>query len=360
MRRKLILLTAFVSLFLAGCESKPEGMGMEMPAVPVTAAPPTIQDVTLYMDSIGILKPSILMEIRPQVEGTLVEVLGKEGQWVEAGTPLFKIDSKLYAIKVQEAEAQVAISRANLEAAQKKLNRNKPLALKDFVSQAEWEALETEVEKSQASLLLDEARLNSAKLDLDDCMLCTPTAGRIGKFDAHPGLHVAKGDTEPLTTVSQMDPLIVEFSVTEKEFPQIEQELQEIEIKSLCNGEVCAKGSITFLDNHFDPETGLLLIRGTVKNPAYKLRPGQSVHVKVPVTVTKNATIIPQKAIRYNREGPYIYVIQPDKTVAVRQLILGEEQGSDQVVLEGLEPEEQFIIDGHLRLSPGAKVEVNP
>lgn len=348
-----------MSLLLIGCESNPAGQGMEMPAIPVTASLPTIRDVTLYIDSIGTLQASALMEVRPQIEGPLVEVLAEEGQWVETGTPLFKIDAKPYAVKVQEAEAQAAISRAHLEAAQKKLARNRALAQKDFISQAEWEGLETEAEKAQASLLSDEARLTSARLDLDYCTLYAPSSGRIGKLDAHPGQLVGKGQAEPLATVSRMNPLIVEFTVTEKEFPQMEKDLQEIEIMPHCDKDACTSGTITFLDNHFNPETGLLLIRGKVQNPEYKLRPGQSVQVRIPVEVATDATIIPQKAIRYNREGPYIYVVQPDMTVAVRQLILGEEQGTDQVVLEGLGKEEQFIIDGHLRLSPGAKVEIS-
>jgi len=117
-------------------------------------------------------------------------------------------------------------------------------------------------------------------------------------------------------------------------------------------------GAITFLDNHFDSKTGLLLIRGKVSNAEQTLRPGQSVRVRVPLAVVENAKLIPQKAIRYNQQGPYVYVVTEDNTVALRQLILGDEQGSDQIVLEGVDPIEQIIIDGHLRLSPGAKVEL--
>lgn len=357
-KNSFIISLAFMSFVLSGCDSKQEANIMEMPAIPVIAATPTIKDVTLYIESIGTLEPSILMEIRPQVDGTLTDVLTREGQWVDPGTPLFKIDSKPYSIKVQEAEAQLAMDRAVSQASQKKLNRIRPLAQKDLVAKTEWEDMEADVEKSYAALKLNEARLNNAKLDLEHCTVYSPCSGRIGKLDAHPGFLVAKGQEKPLAEISQMNPLIVEFTITEKEFPKISKDMKQIEIKPLCSSESFSNGVISFLDNHFEPKTGLLLVRGKIQNPDYTLRPGQSVQVRIPVSIKPNATLIPQKAIRYNQQGPYIYVVQSDMTVAIRQLLLGEEQGTDQVVLEGIDSTEKLIIDGHLRLSPGIKVEL--
>lgn len=361
MRRKtIILFAAAASVLLCGCNSKQEATAVENPAVPVKAATPTVKDLTVFLESIGTLSPSVFMEVRPRIEGTLTEVMASEGQWVDAGTPLFKIDSKPYVMKVQEAEAQLAMDRANLSAAEKKLRRIRPLVQKDFVSQTEWDDLEAEAEKAEAAVTLDQARLNSAKLDLEHCIIESPTAGRVGKLDAHEGLLVARGQTEPLATISQMNPLRVEFTLTEKEFSKVPKETLKIEVKSLCAPGDCKTGEITFLDNHFDAATGQMAVRGKIENGDYALRPGQSVQVRVPVSVTPQATLIPQKAIRYNQEGPYIYVVQSDQTVVLRQLLLGDEQGSDQVVLEGVDPAEQLIIDGHLRLSPGIKVDLRP
>lgn len=359
MRKKsLIIFAAVASLLLIGCETQKEAFSSEAPAIPVIAAAPIVKDITVYLESIGTLHPSVLMEVRPQIEGTLMDVLTSEGQWVVQGIPLFKIDPKPYANKIREAEAQLAIDQANLQSAHKKLARFKPLAQKNLVAQTEWEDLEAEAQRFQAALALDEARMNSAKLDLEHCTVLSPTSGRVGKLDAHPGLLVAKGQGAPLATVSQMNPLIVEFTVTEKEFPKVSKEIQHIEIKSICSSDSCKQGAVTFLDNHFDPKTGLLLVRGKVQNEDYSLRPGQAVQVRIPIGVTAKAALIPQKAIRYNQQGPYVYIVQPDLTVALRQLILGDEQGSEQIVLEGLDPSELLIIDGHLRLSPGLKVEV--
>lgn len=359
MRKKcIIILAAAAGLLLWGCETKDAGAATETPAVPVKAAVPTVKDITVYIDSIGTLAPSVLMEVRPQIDGTIAEVLTSEGQWIVPGSVLFKIDEKQYANKLQEAAAQLAIDQVNLQAAQKKLARIRPLVQKDLISQTEWDEQEAEAEKAQAAVALDEARLQSSKLEVEHCTIASPCAGRVGKLDVHPGMLVAKGQQAPLATISQMDPLLVEFTLTEKEYPKMPKESLPIEVKPICAAGVCKTGAITFLDNHFDASAGLILVRGKVQNPDHSLRPGQSVQVRILVALSPKAILIPQKAIRYNQQGPYIYVVQPDQTVAIRQLILGDEQGTDQVVLEGIDPTEQLIIDGHLRVSPGIKVEV--
>lgn len=359
-RYSLVLTTSCLALALFGCNSSEDHGFKELPAIPVIVTPPLIQDITVYLESIGTLQASVSIEIKPQTSGALSEVLVKEGQLVKKGDSLFKIDPTAYAIKVQEAEAQLNIDMAGFKAAQKKMARFQDLAKRDLVSQIEWDELKAQQQKAQASVELDTARLKFAQLELDRCTLQSPIDGRIGKLDAHPGLLVSSGQADPLGTVSTLDPLTVEFTVTEKEFPMLPQEDLEVNISPLCssNAAACPKSLVTFLDNHFDEATGLLLIRGKVDNPGHALRPGQSVRVLIPIASTPNAKLIPQKTIRYNQHGPYVYVVNDDLTVAIRQLLLGKEQDSNQIVLEGLNDADRVVLDGHLRLSPGSKVEI--
>jgi RND family efflux transporter MFP subunit len=357
MRKSLIFFSS--CLLLIGCDSKKESdVAEETAAIPVIAANPIQKDMTLYVESIGLLQPSVFMEVRPQVSGALKEVMVSEGQYVEQGTPLFKIDSKLYEIKVREAQAQLAMDHASFKAVQKKLARFKELAEKDLIAQTEWDDLEAEAEKAQAVIHLDEARLYAAQWDLEQCTIKSPLAGRIGKLDTHPGHLIAQGQVDPLATIVKMDPLIVEFSVTEKEFPKIPRNLQQVELQPLSTSEAKFSATVTFFDHHFDQRSGLLLMRGKVLNSEDQWRPGQSVRVLIPIAHVKDILLIPQKAIRYNQLGPYVYIVQEDQTVAIRQLLLGDEQGTDQIVREGLDPSELFILDGHLRLSTGLKVDV--
>lgn len=357
-KKLLIILASAASLLLTSCDSKKEQFVRGAPAVPVTATVPEIKDITTYLESLGTLHPSVFMEIRPRTGGPLSRVFVSEGQWVQKGDPLFKIDTRLYKIKVEEAEAQLAIDQAGYKALQKKLERFRDLAKKDLIPQIEWEELEAQTEKAKGMIALDEAHLNATKLDLQDCTLRSPINGRMGKLDAHPGLLIVNGQNLPLATVSCMDPLLVEFTITEKELARLPKEGFKIEIIPHCSSELCKEAVVTFLDDHFDSKRGLLLLRGKVKNPDYSLRPGQAVQVRIPIFTHIQAKIIPQKAIRYNQEGPYVYVVQSDMTVAVRQLVLGKELGSDQIVHEGLDAKEQVILDGHLRLSSGTKIEI--
>lgn len=356
MRNRLLALLACLLVTACGQQQSPQGG--EMPAVPVLAAVPEIRDVPIHVQAIGTLHPSVFIEIRPQVSGTLSKVMVAEGQWVKKGAPLLSINPKPYAVKVQEAEAQVAIDKAALDSIQKKLERFKTLADKDIISKLEWDELETEEAKARATLDADRARLEGAKLDLERCVAVSPIDGRVGKLDAHPGQLYTSGQAAPLATIAKMDPLIVEFAATEKEFASMQKNSKSIEIYPLCSPESCATGTITFIDNHFDGKTGLILIRGKVSNPDHKLRPGQSLKVLVPVGMEPKAMLIPQKAVKQNQNGPFVYVVQPDGTVGFRQVTLGREQGQDVMILEGLAPEEPVITDGHLRLSPGLKVEI--
>lgn len=359
-RKSLIALASLIGFLLVGCSSQQQTAVKEPPAIPVIVTTPTIKDITDNLESIGTLQLSEYLDIRPQVSGKLIEVIIDEGQMVKKGDPLFKIDPLLYEIKVHEAEAQFAMNNADLKAVQKKMSRYKDLADRDLVAQTQWDELKAQLQKAQAATDLDAARLKFAQLELENCAINSPLDGHVGKFDVTAGLLIAAGQASPLVTISKLDPLIVEFTVTEKEFPLLPKDTIPITIQPLCSKSPAesSAGIVTFLDNHFDSKTGLLLIRGKVKNPDYALRPGQSVKVQVPVAMTPNAKLIPQKAIRYNQQGPYIYVVNEDMTVAIRQLVLGKEEGKDQIVLEGVEPHERIILEGHLRLSPGLKVEI--
>jgi multidrug efflux system membrane fusion protein len=355
-----IAFTCVAGLLLTSCSTEAPTARKEAPAIPVIVTTPVTKEIIVYLEAIGTLQPSDLMEIKPEANGKFINVMVDEGQIVRKGDPLFVIDSQRYEIKLQEAEAQLAIDQAGYEAVQKKMNRYKGLAERDLVAKTEWDELKAQLKKAQAGLDLDNARLKLAQLELEECTLHSPLDGRVGTVDASEGQQVSSGQSDPLTTIAKLDPLHVEFNVTEKEFPLLPKDAISFKVQALCTHGMdgCASGTVTFIDNHFDPKTGQLLVKGKIDNPDLALRPGQSVRVHIPVSLTENAKTIPQKAIRYNQQGPYVYVVNDDMTVATRQLILGKEHGNEQIVLEGVGPDERVILEGHLRISPGLKVEI--
>ena len=136
--------------------------------------------------------------------------------------------------------------------------------------------------------------------------------------------------------------------------------LLPLHIRTIATVPIQAKGNISFYDNHFDENSGLIFVRGKVANSAFQLRAGQSVTIQVPVTVCSNALVIPQKAVRHGKEGPYVLVVQEDQTIAKRLIALGEAQNNDVIVCEGLVASEAVVTEGHLRLAVGTRVKITP
>lgn len=347
-----------VCIFLTACESAPP-MKREMPLIPVIAVQPVVRDVSLCIDSIGTLEASFYVEIRPQISGTIEKILVKEGTDVTAGTPLILIDDKALKIKVKEAEAQLEIDQVAHDVAQKTFNRFRSLAQKDLVAQTEWDEIEMQVAKAKAALTIDRARLDAVTLDFERCTLYAPTDGRIGRMNIHPGTLVSREQPTPLTILSRNDPLIVNFTLTEKEFVRLPKESSlPLEVSLLCNAECKSSGIITFLDSSFDSATGLLNVRGELRNEEQLFSAGQSVSVNIPIETLTQVALIPQKAVKYSQAGPYVYIVSDEKCIELRQLSLGVEQGEDVIVLSGLDSRDLVVTSGHGRLSPGCKVEV--
>lgn len=359
---RIIALMASLIGLLCSCSSQQDPGAFKPPIIPVHAAEATLQDVPLYFNSLGTLKPAIWVEIKPQTNGMLQTVHFTEGQFIKKGSPLFTIDPQPYIIRLHESEAQLAQNQAALDSSRKKLDRYASLAKKELIPLQEWDEMQSQITRQEAQVQGDEAKVAAARLDLQRCEITAPMNGTIGKLTVHPGNLILAGQSTPLTTMANIEALTVEFTITEREYQQLSSEHRRgnypIEIYSLCNPSEISKGSLTFLDNTFDPQTGLLLLKGKIVNASHKFLPGQHVQVRIPVQTTNNAIVIPQKAVKINQQGPYVFVIKEDKTVDLRAIKIGDEVGDRIVVIEGLAPKELIVTEGHLRLSPGLSVDI--
>lgn len=361
--RKLIA-ASIIGVMLSACSSQPAPQSFTPPSIPIQAEAVNVQDVPIHFESLGTLKPSEWVEIRPQVSGMLESIHFTEGDDVEKGMHLFSIDAKPYMIRLHEAEALLAQNKAALDIARKKLNRYSDLANKDLIPQQEWDELQSQSARNEAQIRADEAKIESANLDLERCRITAPIDGRIGKVMVHPGNLVSAGQVAPLAALSRIDILNVEFTLTEKEFQQLSaQRRQEAHPVEICafnsQADVC-KGAITFLDHSYDPDTGLLHLEAKLQNPQNQFLPGQHVRVKIPIQIVRNAIVVPQRSVKINQQGPYVYTVKEDMTVELRPVKLGEEIEENVVVLEGLAPKELVVTEGHLRLFPGITVEIKP
>jgi len=340
---------------LAGCTGKKDPASMMPPPAPVQVATAEMRDVPLYFEAIGVIKAARCAEVRPQVQGIIKKIHFTEGEWVGEGTLLYTLDETAYAIRVQEVKAQLDQDLAHLNNHKKKLERYKSLTKRDLISQVEWDELETEMALSASRVKADEARLAAAELDLMHCQVSAPIAGFTGKSVLQEGNMAGNA---PLVTVMQTEPLLVDFSITEREALRVNTVSPHIEVYAAGGEERLALGKVTFLDQGIDPQSGMLSARATVTEPFKSLRPGQSVRVHLYFGKRENAVLIPLRAVKTNQEGPYVFAIKEDQTVEVRRVRLGAEEKGFVVIEEGVGAEEKVVTEGHLRLFPGSKVEV--
>lgn len=349
--KKLLIVLGFA---LAGCSDKTSKQGFEMPPVPVQTAEIEVRDVPLFFEANGTVKSARTAEVKPQVNGLIKEVHFIEGEWVEEGALLYSIEDVSYAIRVQEQEAQLAQDLAHLNNAKKKLERFKSLTKQDLIAKVEWDELETKIALHQAMVRADEARLLSARLDLEHCQIVAPIAGFAGKSSLGEG-NMAIG--EPLVTIIQNEPLYVDFLITEKELQQVTSSSPLIKVYAAGNEECIAVGKVTFMDHAIDSKSGMLSATGILAKTLKPLWPGQSVRVHLYFGKKEMAKLIPMRAIKTNQDGPYIFTVKADNTVEICPVKLGPEEKGKVIIEEGLEEGGKVVTEGHLRLFPGAKIE---
>lgn len=364
------LLIAIILSFASSCSPSPSKPELKKNSVPVNVVEVALSDHTRYIEAVGFLKPITLVEVRPQVSGILVEVNFNEGQLVSIGQPLFNIEASTYKIRLLESQAQRNRNFAALQAAKKKMDRFEGLAKKNLISHQEWDELSSEVEKHAAQLQADEAKEAAAELDLKYCCILAPIAGKTGRIAFHPGSLVNSSQPASLVSIACIERLLVEFSVTELQFLQLRQsgaanpakevEMNKLpmEVSSLKMPELSIKGMLTFSDYGFDSRSGLLLLRGEIKNESNYFLPGQSVNVRLAIESTKNSILIPEKAVKINHIGHYVYKIAEGNIAEVCQVRQGEEFKGQVTILEGLQAGDLIVTEGHLRLYPGASVEL--
>ncbi len=343
-------------LLLSGCSDSTPRQTYEVPPVPVHAASIQVRDVPLFFEAIGVVKPAKTAEVKSFVPGIIQKVHFTEGDQIQEGTLLYTLNEAPYAIRVREAEARRDQTLIELLRAKKKLERYKSLTNQDLISKIEWDELESAVVLHRAMLKADEARLAAARLDLEHCQIKAPISGLAGKSALHEGNMIV--GSESLVTLMQIEPLYVDFSITERELREVAGLPSMIQVCAVGKEEIVGEGKVTFLDHALDSKTGMLAVRGMIGKKGDQLVwPGQTVSVRVCYGKKENARLIPMRAIKTGQDGPYIFAIKEDQTVEIRPVKLGPEESGLIVVEEGVEADAKVVTEGHHRLFPGSKIE---
>lgn len=357
---KTSLPTLLSLLLLFSCSSSTQDSERTFP---VEIATSTRQDVPLLIQTIGTITSENEVFIRPQVSGIFKKSYVQEGQHVKAGDLLFQIDNRAYKAAYDQAQAELDRNLALLEFAKAKLKRNEELVQADYLSKLTFEQYQSDLKAQDAAVQKARAEAADAKLNLDWTTLSAPFDGKVSLFDIDPGNLLQAYSQNPIASLIQMDPILVRFALTQKEFLQLQtakkQGLFHLFVNFADKPSIKREGTLRFIDNKVDAETGTIAMKGEIINNDELFFPGEYVIVQLMLGTELGAVVIPQEAVQIGDKGPYVFVLdQKTARVSIAEVTLGPRFDNSVVVAKGLEADVAVITKGQLNLRSNAKVEV--
>jgi len=357
-------------------------------AVPVVTAKAQEKSVPLTLPAVGSGEALSTVQIRAQVTGQLSQVHFSEGQEVKKGQLLFTIDPRPFQTALAQAQAVLARDTATANNAQSQRARYEDLYKRGLIPRDQYETATAGAESLQATLQADRAAVESAQLNLQYTRIAAPITGRTGSLSLHEGDLVRANDATPLLIINQMSPIYVTFSVPGRYLSdirgyqaqrplQVEARVQPGAVQPGSTPRPAAPGGVpstetpvpgtpvpaeigkvTFIDNAVDPTTGTIKLKATFPNTSHTIWPGLFVQVRLQLTTNPHAVVVPAVAVQTSQQGEYVYVIKPDRTAELRNVRIDRQQGEETIIAQGLSAGEEVVTDGHLRLTPGARVTV--
>lgn len=353
----LICLAAF--LLCTACTAKKEKPKAK-PPVPVKVVQAVQKNVPVQVKAIGNIEAFTSVAIKSQVSGQIARLHFAEGTDVEKGALLISIDPEPFKAMLSQLEAVLAKDLAQAKFAREQADRYAGLLKEGIVTSDQYESLQSNAESLAATIVADRSAIKNAKIQLGYCSIRSPISGRTGTIALQPG-NLVKANDLPIVTVNQLAPIYATFSIPEKLLSEVKRAMsgKELKIEAVIPNEPgnAEAGTISFLDNAVNPATGTIKLKGVFANKSRKLWPGQFTDVVMTLGTRKNAVIVPTNAIQTSQQGQFLYVVKADNTVEMRQVTATMAMGEDTVVEKGLAAGETVVVDGQLRLTPGAVVE---
>jgi membrane fusion protein, multidrug efflux system len=372
------------------CGSKGEAARSRRGAmVPVVVAHAERRDVPVDIEAIGNVEAFNTVSVKAQIGGQLTDVAFHEGDFVKAGDRLFTIDPRPYEAALRQAQANLARDQAMLAQAEANLARDSAqasyaqaeakryssLQTRGVISQEQSDQIKSGAEAQAAAVKADQAAIDSAKaqqaaeqatvdtarLQLDYTVIRSPINGRTGNLAVKAGNIIAPNATE-LTTLAQIQPIYVTFSVPSGHLAAIKQHMAQgpvsVSVAPQDGNGGTVTGTLAFVDNTVDPSTDTIKLKAKFDNPDRRLWPGQFARVLLHLTTLSGAVVVPVQAVQTGQDGQYVFVVKSDQTIDMRPVTPGERANQDQVITRGLQPGEVVVTEGQLRLEPGTHVTI--
>jgi len=369
-RRAIWLVPPLAAALLAAC-GKTETPPPAKPPVEVSVLTIAPRDVPAVFEYVAQTQSSRQVNIQARVSGFLEKRVYTEGAIVKAGQVLFLMDMKPFQAQVDAAKAQLSKAQAAAEVAKQNLARVKPLAEKEALSQKDLDDATGNYQSTSAQVDAAQAQLTTAQLNLSYCTITSPVDGISGAAAQADGTYLNQQNAQ-LTTVAVLTPMYVNFSLSENEFQSFRDQVAKGQLARapdnsylveivLVDGQVFPHtGRVTFADPAYSAQTGTFLIRATVDNPQGLLKPNQYVRVRVKGATRPNAILLPQRAVLQGAKGHFVWVVDKDNKAENRPVSVGDWSGDDWLVTDGLRAGERVVVDGGLKLGPGAALAPKP
>jgi membrane fusion protein (multidrug efflux system) len=376
----LLPLAAALASLLAACGAKDAAPGAGGAGAPAGPPPATVGVVTVANEAValqtelpGRVSALRVAQVRARVNGVVLKRLFREGSEVKAGQQLYQIDPAIYRAALDSAQASVAKGQANLAQATAQVERYKPLVEANAVSKQEYTTLTTAQKQAEADLATAKAAAQTAQINLDYAAVYAPISGRIGQALVTEGALVSAAEATQLAVIQQTNTVYVNFTQSSTDVLRLRKALAFKQLRASSDGSVAVRvvledgselpkpGKLLFTDLTVDATSGQITLRAEVPNPDGLLLPGQYVRVRLSQAELPSGMLLPQQAVNRTNQGDTVLVVGADGKPGPRPVKVGSAQGNQWVVMDGLKPGEQVIVDGFQKMMvPGAPVKTVP
>lgn len=330
------------------------------PPTTVGVAQASLADIPVTLDAIGTVTPVATVTVRPQVGGTITQILFQEGQMVKRGQTLAVIDPRPFEMALMEAQGNLKRDEAQLANARLTLQRFRTLLDQDSIARQEVDTQAATVKQLEGVVMTDKAAVGTAKLNLGFTRVTAPVDGRVGLRAVDVGNVVAANDATGIVVQTQVTPIDVQFTVPQDQAPEVMSLAAKgtlpVAVLDRARTSPLTTGTFSTLDNQVDPTTGTVRAKARFGNGDGVLFPNQFVNVRVTLNTLRGAVVAPLTALRTGPKGDFVWIVRPDQTVTMRSVKRGQTTPTQVAIVSGLTVGEKVVTEGGDRLTEGGKI----